>query len=99
MDDVCRFRHFGKSRGGYHKVKPAHVKESAVGIEKVVATNRKARHEFEVLETFEAGLVLRGTEVKSLREGQVTFKHSYVDVQNGEAWRIDSPMTPYQHVS
>ena len=56
--------------------------------EKVVATNRKARHEYEVLEIFEAGLVLRGTEVKSLREGHVNFKDSYVAFQNSEAWLI-----------
>jgi len=55
-----------------------------VADEKVVATNRKARHEYEVLETFEAGLVLRGTEVKSLREGHVNFKDSYVAFQNSE---------------
>jgi len=70
-----------------------------VGIEKVVATNRKARHEFEILETFEAGLVLRGTEVKSLREGQITFKDSYVAVQNGEAWLIGCHVSPYHHGS
>src|SRR5207253_9242913 len=66
----------------------------ALGIEKVVATNRKARHEFEVLETFEAGLVLRGTAVKSLREGQSTSKASYATVENGEAWLIGCHVTP-----
>ena len=65
--------------------------------DKVVATNRRARHEFEILETFEAGLVLRGTEVKSLREGQVTFKDSYAAIQNGEAWLIGCHISPYHH--
>jgi SsrA-binding protein len=65
--------------------------------EKTVATNRKARHEYDILETFEAGLALRGTEVKSLREGQVTFKDSYVDVQDAEAWLIGCHVSPYHH--
>jgi SsrA-binding protein len=67
------------------------------GAEKTVATNRKARHEYEILETFEAGIALVGTEVKSLREGQVTFKDSYVDVQNSEAWLIGCHVSPYHH--
>ncbi|MBI3975121.1 MAG: SsrA-binding protein SmpB [Armatimonadetes bacterium] len=65
--------------------------------EKVVATNRKARHEYEILETLEAGLALRGTEVKSLREGLVNFKDSYVAIQNGEAWLIGCHVSPYHH--
>ena len=56
--------------------------------EKVISTNRKARHDFEILETYEAGLVLRGTEVKSLREGQVNFKDSYASIDRGEAWLV-----------
>ncbi len=52
--------------------------------DRIVATNRRARHEYEILETFEAGLVLRGTEVKSLRTGQVNFKDSYATVRE---WR------------
>jgi SsrA-binding protein len=67
------------------------------GAEKTVATNRKARHEYDILETFEAGLALRGTEVKSLREGQVTFKDSYVDFQDTEAWLIGCHVSPYHH--
>ena len=54
--------------------------------DRVIATNRRARHEYEILETVEAGLVLRGTEVKSLRTGQVNFKDSYATVRNGEPW-------------
>jgi SsrA-binding protein len=66
-------------------------------IEKTVATNRKARHEYAILETLEAGLVLQGTEVKSLREGQVTFKDSYVAVQGSEAWLVGCHVSPYHH--
>lgn len=67
--------------------------------EKVIATNRKAFHNFESLETCEAGLVLRGTEVKSLREAQVNFKDCYAAIDNGEAWLIGCHITPYHHGS
>ena len=65
--------------------------------DRVVATNRRARHEYEILETFEAGLVLRGTEVKSLRTGQVNFKDSYATVRNGEMWLLGCHVSPYSH--
>ncbi len=65
--------------------------------DRVVATNRRARHEYEILETFEAGLVLRGTEVKSLRTGQVNFKDSYGTVRNSELWLLGCHISPYSH--
>ena len=65
--------------------------------DRTVATNRRARHEYEILETIEAGLVLRGTEVKALRAGQVTFKDSYATIRNGEAWLIGCHISPYSH--
>src|SRR3990172_114685 len=67
--------------------------------EKVVATNRKAFHNFSILETYEAGLVLKGTEVKSLRESHVNFKDCYASVERGEAWLIGCHITPYHHGS
>ena len=67
------------------------------GGDRTVATNRRARHEYEILETVEAGLVLRGTEVKALRAGQVTFKDSYATVRNGEAWLLACHISPYSH--
>ena len=67
--------------------------------EKVVATNRKAFHNFAILETVEAGLVLKGTEVKSLREAQVNFKDSYAAIDNDEAWLIGCHISPYHHGS
>lgn len=67
--------------------------------EKVISTNRKAFHEYTILETFEAGLVLRGTEVKSLRDAQVNFKDCYAAVDNNEAWLIGCYITPYHHGS
>lgn len=63
---------------------------------KTVATNRKARHEYEVLETFEAGLVLKGPEVKSLREGRVAFKDAFARVERGEVWLYNLHITPYE---
>jgi SsrA-binding protein len=62
-----------------------------------VATNRRARHEYEILETVEAGLVLRGTEVKSLRAGLVNFKDSYATIRNEEAWLTGCHISPYSH--
>jgi len=65
------------------------------GARKVVARNRKARHEFEILETYEAGLVLRGPEVKSLREGKVSFQDAFALVENGEVWLYSLHISPY----
>jgi SsrA-binding protein len=62
-----------------------------------IATNRRARHEYEILDTVEAGLVLRGTEVKSLRDSQVTFKDAYAMIRNGEAWLLGCHINPYSH--
>ncbi len=67
--------------------------------EKIIATNRKAFHNFSILETYEAGLVLRGTEVKSLREAQVNFKDCYATIDNNEAWLIGCYISPYHHGS
>src|SRR6187455_2364616 len=54
--------------------------------QKVVATNRKARHDYAVEDTYEAGLVLQGTEVKSLREGRASLVDGFIDIDRGEAW-------------
>jgi SsrA-binding protein len=62
-----------------------------------VATNRRAHHDYEILETYEAGLVLRGTEVKSLREGKASFKDSYALVQGNEVWLVGCHISPYHH--
>jgi len=65
--------------------------------ERTLATNRRARHEYEILETFEAGIALRGTEVKSLRESQLTFKDAYATIRNDEAWLVGCHISPYSH--
>jgi SsrA-binding protein len=61
-----------------------------------IAQNRKARHDFFILNTFEAGIVLQGTEVKSLRDGRVNLKDSYARVKNGELWLIGMHISPYE---
>ncbi len=62
-----------------------------------IAYNRQARHNYEILETFEAGLSLVGSEVKSLRGGHVSFKDGYVDFRNGEAWLKGVHIAPYEN--
>ncbi len=62
-----------------------------------MARNRKARHEYEVLEEFEAGLVLAGAEVKSLRDGRANFTDSYARVEGGEVWLHSLHISPYTH--
>lgn len=62
-----------------------------------LAANKRARHDYEILETFEAGLVLGGTEVKAIRNGKVQLKDSYVDFRNGEAFLIGAHISHYSH--
>jgi len=64
---------------------------------KVIATNRKAGFEYFLMEKFEAGLVLYGSEIKSIRAGQISIQESYVDIPNGqEAWLVESHVAPYE---
>lgn len=62
---------------------------------KVFATNRKARHDYFIEETYEAGVVLKGTEVKSIRQGRVNLKESYAEVRNGEIFVVGMHISPY----
>ena len=63
---------------------------------KVVATNRKAGFEYFLLERFEAGLALKGSEIKSIRAGQMSLAESYVDIENGHsAWLMEAHIAPY----
>ncbi len=62
---------------------------------KMVCDNRKARHEFHFLETYEAGIELFGTEVKSLRAGQANLQDAYAKVENGEMWLYNMHISPY----
>ena len=66
---------------------------------KVVARNRKARHEYEVLETLEAGMALKGPEVKSLREGKVAFQDAFARLERGEVWLHSLHISPYEQAN
>jgi len=67
--------------------------------EKLIAGNRKAFHDYQIVEKIEAGLVLQGTEVKSLREGKASIAEGYVAIENGEAWLMETHIPPYSHGS
>ena len=66
---------------------------------KVVATNRKAGFEYFLLETFEAGLALKGSEIKSIRAGQMSLVEAYVDIEASEAWLRGAHIAPYEQAS
>jgi SsrA-binding protein len=66
---------------------------------KVLATNRKAYHDYHVEETHEAGVVLTGTEIKSVRAGSVNLRDSYAQVRNGEMWLMNVHIAPYEPAS
>jgi SsrA-binding protein len=66
---------------------------------KVLATNRKAYHDYSIEETEEAGIVLTGTEIKSVRAGSVNLRDSYAQVKNGEMWLMNAHISPYEPAS
>lgn len=66
---------------------------------KTVATNRKANFEYFLFEKYEAGLALKGTEIKSIRAGQLSLAESYVLIEKGQAWLIDAHIAPYNPAS
>jgi SsrA-binding protein len=65
--------------------------------QRTIAENRKARHDYHILETWEAGVSLLGTEVKSIREGRVNLRDSYARVQDEEVWMMNVHISPYSH--
>jgi len=67
--------------------------------EKTVVTNRRARREYFIEETYEAGLVLTGSEIKSVRAGRANLRDSYVSIREGEAWLLNSHVAPYKQAS
>ncbi len=72
------------------------MKQNNGKIEKVVATNRKARHNYHIIDTIEAGIVLKGTEVKSIRDGNVNLKDSYARLINAEMFLFNMHISPYK---
>jgi SsrA-binding protein len=80
---------------------PRHKPDEFTGCEMkgkapTVIENRKARHEYIVEETYEAGLVLQGTEVKSLRGGKANLQDAYAEVKDGEVWTVNFHISPYE---
>ncbi|HYK87958.1 MAG TPA: SsrA-binding protein SmpB [Acidobacteriota bacterium] len=71
--------------------------EKAEAAERVLTTNKKAFHNYYVLDKFEAGIALLGTEVKSIREGRINLKDSYALVKRGEAYLLNCHISPYSH--
>ncbi|MGI6075505.1 MAG: SsrA-binding protein SmpB [Pyramidobacter sp.] len=67
--------------------------------DKVVAQNRRARHDYFIVETFECGIVLTGTEIKSVRDGKVNLKDSYAKFERGELWLMNAHISPYEKAS
>jgi SsrA-binding protein len=70
---------------------------TAEPVRRELASNRRARHDYEILETFEAGIQLTGTEVKAARTGKVQLKDSFVEVRDGQAWLVNAHISPYSH--
>ncbi len=66
---------------------------------KIIATNRKARHDYFIEDTYEAGIVLTGSEIKSIRAGQVNLRDSYATIRDGEMWLVNSHISPYQQAN
>ncbi|MGI6459669.1 MAG: SsrA-binding protein SmpB [Candidatus Hydrogenedentales bacterium] len=64
--------------------------------EKTIVQNRRARHDYHILERFETGIALQGTEVKSIRAGQIALKDSYAEVQDGELFLVGVHIAPYE---
>lgn len=63
---------------------------------KLIAQNRKARYEYTILDTIEAGIVLQGTEIKSIRAGRINLKDGYASIRNGEIWLVNVHIAPFE---
>lgn len=72
------------------------MKKLPKGEGKVVAQNKKARHDYEILDTLEAGIVLKGTEIKSIRAGRINLKDGFARIRNGEVWLWNVHISPYE---
>jgi SsrA-binding protein len=66
---------------------------------KILATNRKASHEYFLMDTLEAGLALQGSEIKSIRAGQISLAEAYIEIDGKEAWLVDAHIAPYVQAS
>jgi SsrA-binding protein len=85
--------------GARGTIRPAVVtdKSNRERAQRTIADNRKAFHDYHVLDTWEAGIALLGTEVKSIREGSVNLRDSFARLENGEVWLMNMHISPYSH--
>ena len=79
--------------------KNAAAEKKPVDNNKTISENRKARHEYEILDTLECGMILQGSEVKSLRDGKVSLDEAYARVRDGELWLMGCDIAPYPQAS
>lgn len=84
---------------GVKKTKTPQPQTADPNARRIVLTNRKARHEYHILETFDAGIALVGTEVKSIRNGRVNLQDAYCKVENGEVWIHNMHISPFEQGS
>jgi SsrA-binding protein len=75
------------------------TQDETVADEKTLALNRRARHEFTIDETFEAGIVLTGTEIKSIRAGKVNLSDAYARIERDEAWLVGAHIAPFEQAN
>jgi SsrA-binding protein len=90
------------ARGNQRRSTPLaapHATRIIVADEKTIALNRRARHEFSIDETFEAGIVLTGTEIKSIRAGKVNLSDAYARIERDEAWLIGAHIAPFEQAN
>ena len=66
---------------------------------KIIATNRKARHDYYLFDTYEAGISLFGSEIKSIRAGQISIREAFIRIDGEEAWLMDAHISPYDHAN
>ena len=78
---------------------PAKTQENQRRADRVVTTNRRAFHDYFVVEMLETGIALLGTEIKSIRDGKATISEAYARIENGELWLIGAHISPYRHGS
>jgi len=77
--------------------KPAPKPKERAPVKRVLASNRRAAHDYHILESEEAGIALSGTEVKAVRNGKVQLKDSFVEFRDGQAWLVGAHISPYSH--
>jgi SsrA-binding protein len=77
----------------------ARIRQDSAVPEQTIAVNRRARHEFSIDETFEAGIALTGTEIKSIRSGKVNLADAYARIERGEAWLIGAHIAPFEQAN